>query len=230
MQSDVGSSGFSYKSWKGVFYPKGVKEADFLAYYAARLASVEVNNTFYRMPGVATIERWVSQVPGSFRFAVKAPQRLTHQLRLKEAAVACDEFVSAVSAFGTTLGPVLFQLPPNFRVDRERLGTFLAGWPARLPCAFEFRHESWLDESIFQVLRDHNVALCPADGESLSTPLMTTASHGYVRLRAPEYTPAALLEFSQRLRQQTWQSLFVYFKHEDTAPEYARELSQLLTS
>jgi uncharacterized protein YecE (DUF72 family) len=230
MQSFIGSSGFSYKSWKGVFYPNELKEPGFLAYYASKLPTVELNNSFYRMPTPETIARWVSQVPMDFRFAVKAPQRLTHQLRLKQAVDATEQFVTALAGFGPQLGPVLFQLPPNFRADGERLATFLGGWPARIPCAFEFRHESWLDESIFQVLRDHNVALCSADGEAITTPILATATFGYLRLRAEEYTDEALQATSARLRQEPWQAVYVFFKHEATAPAYASRLMGMLTA
>jgi uncharacterized protein YecE (DUF72 family) len=230
MQHWIGSSGFSYKSWKGIFYPPEVKEAAFLSYYSRKLPSVELNNTFYRMPSAQAITRWVQEVPDTFRFAVKAPQRLTHQLRLKDSAEASSEFVTALAAFGSLLGPVLFQLPPNMKADRERLARFLDNWPRALPCAFEFRHVSWLDDSVFDLLREHEVALCSADGEAVDTPIMATARHGYVRLRRETYTEAELQIFSDRLRAQPWQSVHVYFKHEATAPEYAHTLLRLLAA
>lgn len=228
MMHYVGSSGFAYKNWRGVFYPSELKEPAFLDYYARRLPSVELNNSFYRMPSQSMIERWVGEVPPTFRFAVKAPQRITHRLRLRDAEEAVVEFATQLNAFGSSLAAVLFQLPPNLRSDVERLAKFLDACPKTLPCAFEFRHASWLDDNVFAVLRDHGAALCSADGEAVDTPLLATSELGYVRLRAETYTEEALVAYAERIKAQPWKTVCVYFKHEPTAPAYASTLLKAL--
>jgi uncharacterized protein YecE (DUF72 family) len=169
----IGCSGFSYKAWSPSFYPTGLKEAGFLPYYAARLCTVELNSSFYRLPSAKSVAGWVSAVPPGFRFAVKAPQRITHQLRLKGTEEAAAEFAAVLHGFGETLGPVLFQLPPNLKLDQDRLASFLRAWPRSFKAAFEFRHESWLEASVFALLKEHNVALVTADGEAMNTPLLS---------------------------------------------------------
>jgi uncharacterized protein YecE (DUF72 family) len=226
----VGTSGFSYKEWKGSFYPEDLPPSEMLRSYAARLPSVEINNTFYRMPKAETLAQWAEQVPEGFRFALKAPQRITHQKRLKEAADSVDFFFRVASTLGDRLGPVLFQLPPNFKKDLPRLRDFLSALPAATFCAFEFRHESWFEESVFEALRAQGCALCLAEDEKLVTPLVATTGWGYLRLRRQDYGEEALITWAQRLRAQPWSDAYVFFKHEEEGkgPELAQRLRKLL--
>jgi uncharacterized protein YecE (DUF72 family) len=235
MHVRVGTSGYSYKEWKGPFYPKGLPAGRFLAFYAASLATVEINNTFYRMPTAKLVEGWAAEVPETFTFAVKAPQRITHIARLKNAGDSVAMFVRTVRALGPRLGPLLFQLPPFLRKDVETLKALLA-LPAlhEAPAAriaFEFRHESWFDDEVFGVLRDHGVALCVAEGESLQAPLVATANWGYVRLRRDEYSDALLGDWAGKIRGQGWTDAFVYIKHDEgDAPGVARRLIEKLAA
>ena len=221
MQVLVGTSGFSYKEWKGSFYPKDLKNADMLRYYAERFSSVEINNTFYRMPKAEMLEGWRDQVPPGFLFVLKASQRITHRKRLKDSGEPLDYLLKAAEGLGEQLGPILFQLPPYFKKDVERLGAFLEILPGGRPFAFEFRHESWTDDEVHGLLRDRNVALVCADTEESGdegAPIVPTADWGYVRLRRCDYTPDELAPWADRIRSQPWQRAFVFFKHEDDRP------------
>jgi uncharacterized protein YecE (DUF72 family) len=227
----VGSSGFSYDEWVGSFYPEDLPGAGRLAYYAARLPSVEINNTFYRMPGERVLAGWASRVPPTFRFALKAPRRITHAAKDADPAQAGDAIAHlfrVVAALGETLGPVLFQLPPWARKDLGRLRAMLALVPADRRVAFEFRHASWLDDEVYAVLRDAGAALCAADFDEADrkVPLLSTAPFGYLRLRATAYDDAQLAAWVDTIRAQSWQDAFVFFKHEDsgTAPVLARRM------
>jgi uncharacterized protein YecE (DUF72 family) len=218
MQVLVGTSGYSYKEWKGTFYPEDLKAADMLHYYAERLATVEINNTFYRMPTGSLLEHWAEQVPEGFVFVLKGSQRITHMKRLKDAADSVDYFFRTAATLGRKLGPVFFQLPPNFKKDVSRLRDFLALLPRDRPVAFEFRHESWFDEEIYAALREKGVALCAADTDDSGeegAPIVPTASWGYLRLRRAEYDDAALRAWIDRVHAQPWERAFVFFKHED---------------
>jgi uncharacterized protein YecE (DUF72 family) len=230
MKLYVGTSGYSYKEWKGSFYPEKIRAADMLPYYASRLPAVELNNTFYRLPQRSMVESWRSQVPESFRFAVKATQRITHFKRLKEAAAETNELLETVSAFEDRLGAVLFQLPPNMQKDRELLETFLRGLPKNPPAAFEFRHPSWFDDDVLELLRSHKRALCVADTDDLpTTHIDKTANWGYLRLRRVQYSKANLAEWVKRIQAQNWTTAFVFFKHEDeaTGPKLAAQFIAL---
>jgi uncharacterized protein YecE (DUF72 family) len=228
----VGTSGYSYKEWKGPFYPEKLPAKDFLRYYAERLATVEINNTFYRMPTAKLVAGWASEVPESFTFAVKAPQRITHMAKLLEAEETTRVFASTLAALGPRLGPVLFQLPPFLRKDVRRLSSFLAhacplfaDRPGGHRVAFEFRHASWFDEEVWTTLRAHGVALCVAEGEALAAPLVATADWGYVRLRKDEYTDALLGDWAAKIAAQPWKEAYVYVKHDDgDAPAVAWRL------
>jgi uncharacterized protein YecE (DUF72 family) len=229
----VGTSGYSYKEWKGPFYPDKLAAKDFLRFYSERIATVEINNTFYRMPNGKLVEDWASQVPETFTFAVKAPQRITHIARLAGAAVETTEiFVRTVDKLGGRLGPLLFQLPPNLKKDVAKLTAFLEGARASLAghrVAFEFRHESWFDDEVWAALRAHDVALCVAEGEALASPLVATASWGYVRLRKDEYPDALLTEWAGKIAAQPWKEAYVYVKHDEgDAPSVARRLLAML--
>jgi uncharacterized protein YecE (DUF72 family) len=233
MHVRVGTSGYSYKEWKGPFYPKDLAAGRFLGFYAAALRTVEINNTFYRMPTAKLVEGWAAEAPETFTFAVKAPQRITHIARLKNAGDSVAMFVTTVRALGPRLGPLLFQLPPFLRKDVATLRAFLA-LPAlhEAPAprvAFEFRHESWFDDEVFAALREHGVALCVAEGESLQAPLVATARWGYVRLRRDEYSDALLTDWARKIRAQPWDDAFVYIKHDEgDAPGVAKRLIEKL--
>jgi len=214
-----GTSGYSYKQWKGSFYPKELKDADLLRYYSSRLRTVEINNTFYRMPTKALLEKWLAEVDPEFTFVLKASQKISHVKRLKPGAEQDLAYlVETAAALGPRLGPLLIQLPPNFKKDVPRLAAFLAGVPDGTRAAFEFRNESWFDEETYEALRAGGAVLCAADtddsGEA-GPPLVPTADWGYLRLRRSEYTDADLAEWLGRVRAQPWREAFVFFKHED---------------
>jgi uncharacterized protein YecE (DUF72 family) len=213
----VGTSGYSYKEWKGPFYPEDLPAGDMLRYYGERLNGVEINNTFYRMPKVSVLEDWSNQVPDDFRFSIKASQKITHRKRLKEAHEEVDYLVRTVRALGQKLGVLLFQLPPNLKKDMERFSAFLELLPRDLPAAFEFRHPGWNDEEVADSLRAHGAALCCADTEEdeKDALLVSTADWGYLRLRRPTYARDDLARWAARIAAQPWKRAFVFFKHED---------------
>jgi uncharacterized protein YecE (DUF72 family) len=212
----AGTSGYSYKEWKGPFYPKDLPNKQMLRYYGERFRSVEINNTFYRMPKAAVLEAWAAEVPPDFKFVIKASQRITHFQRLKEARDSVDYLLDTIGVLKERLGPVLFQLPPNLPKDAPRLRDFLALLPPERRLAFEFRHQSWFDEEIFDILRKHGAVLCIAEAENdLKIPFVSTADWGYLRLRRPDYGDRELEDWITRLKEQSWRDVFVFFKHED---------------
>jgi uncharacterized protein YecE (DUF72 family) len=221
----VGTSGYSYKEWKGPFYPKDLPAGDFLRYYAARLATVEINNTFYRMPTEKLILGWAETVPETFTFALKAPQRITHIAKLANAIDPTQTFVRLASKLGARLGPLLFQLPPFLKKDVPRLTAFLEAAPREPRIAFEFRHPSWFDDEVWAALRARGAALCIAEGEGLVSPVVATADWGYVRLRRDAYPDELLAQWAEKIRAQPWKEAFVYLKHDDgDAPSVAARL------
>ena len=223
----AGASGYSYKEWKGNFYPAEIKPEQMLAYYSGQLPTVEINNTFYQMPKVAVLENWARATPPHFRFAIKASRRITHQARIKadEAADSVAFLYKNLSVLGEKRGPVLFQLPPLLKRDLPRLQEFLRVLPPEHAAAFEFRNDSWFDDEVYEALRSAGAALCLSEREdSASPPLVQTASWGYVRLRLEEYSGDALEQWAQRLAATGWRETHVYFMHEPTAPGYARAL------
>ncbi|HET6349859.1 MAG TPA: DUF72 domain-containing protein [Candidatus Krumholzibacteria bacterium] len=225
-----GTSGYSYKEWKGYFYPEKIPPDQMLAFYAGKLPAVEINNTFYRLPKREVVEAWSSQVPPDFRFVIKASQKITHMKRLKNADDETNYLIDVISVLEKKLGVLFFQLPPNFKKDIERLGAFLSALPRTAPIAFEFRHTTWFDDEVFGLLRDHNVALCLADtDEELEVPLVSTADWGYLRLRRPGYAPDELVRWHGWVESQAWNQAFVFFKHEDEAagPKMAMEFLAL---
>ncbi len=230
MRISVGTSGFSYKEWKGSFYPPDLPAGEMLRFYAGKLRTVEINNTFYRMPKAETLAQWAEQVPDGFRFALKAPQRITHIRRLKEAGDSVDFFFRVASTLGDRLGPTLFQLPPNFRKDASRLTDFLGALPPASRCAFEFRHESWFEDSIYEALRSRGCSLCLAEDEELATPRIATTGWGYLRLRRQDYGEEELHSWAETVRSQPWEEAFVFFKHEEEGkgPELANRLTKIL--
>lgn len=222
----VGTSGYSYKEWKGSFYPEKLAAKDMLPYYAERLKAVELNNTFYRMPQRSMVESWKAQVPDDFRFSVKASQRITHFKRLKEVGDETKYMLDTVCALEDRLGVVLFQLPPNMKKDLERLDAFLKILPADIKATFEFRHPTWFDEDVLDLLRQQNRALCISDTDELpASHIDRTANWGYMRLRRVEYSQEDLDLWIERIKEQGWETIFVFFKHEDegTGPKLAAQ-------
>ena len=230
MRVRVGTSGYSYKAWKPSFYPEVLKDADFLRFYASRFGTVEINNTFYRMPNAALLTRWADETPADFSFVLKAPRRITHEKRLSDPDSLAYFFKTAV-VLGDKLGPVLFQLPPFFKKDLARLDSFLALIPDGRRAAFEFRHATWFDDEVTSLLRSRAVALCLADTDELPIASLTaTADWGYLRLRREQYDDAALATWADRIRAQPWQAVWVFFKHEEEGkgPALAQRLIERL--
>lgn len=226
----VGTSGYSYKPWLGNFYPERLPAKDMLRFYASRLPAVEINNTFYRLPKESVLQTWSEQVPAEFRFVLKAPQRITHVKRLKDAAAEVEYLFRVATVLGSKTGAVLFQLPPHLRKDLERLQNFLAILPKDRAVAFEFRHPSWFDDEVFGRLREHNCALCMAETDQTeSSNLVATAAWGYVRLRRSEYSRADLSNWKDRVLSQPWEHAYIFFKHEDEGigPKLAGEFLEL---
>jgi uncharacterized protein YecE (DUF72 family) len=230
MHIRIGTSGFSYKEWKGSFYPEDLPATEMLRHYAGKFSTVEINNTFYRMPSASVLASWAEQVPDGFTFALKASQRITHRSRLKDSADSVEFFFRVAATLGDRLGPVLFQLPPNLKRDLPRLRDFLPLLPAGSRAAFEFRDESWFDEEVYAALREARAALCVAEDENLATPLVPTTGWGYLRLRRQDYGPDSLTEWRDRILAQPWSETFVFFKHEDEArgPLFADGLAKIL--
>lgn len=229
MRSYVGTSGFSYKEWRGSFYPEDLADKQMLQFYSERLRTVEINNTFYRMPQKALLSGWCEKVPDSFRFVLKASQKITHSGRLGDLD-ALSYFLKTSLVLGERRGPILFQLPPFFRKDADKLVTFLKALEPGVLAAFEFRHPTWFDAEIFGLLKEHGAALCggDVDEEGRSPPLERTADWGYLRLRRSEYEPGAIANWASRIKQQGWEQVFIFFKHETQGPALAQQLSQLL--
>ena len=227
----AGTSGFAYAAWKPGFYPARLPSNQFLKHYASRLNSVEINYTFRRLPSAATLASWVEATAPGFVFAVKANQRITHIARLKNAGEPTDLFLRMIDPLRSArrLGPILFQLPPNLKCDAALLGDYLEGLPKDLRYAFEFRHESWLAEPVYETLRKHNVSLCVAESERLEVPEVVTADFVYYRLRKPDYTEADVDGFAARAREllATGRDLYLMFKHEET-PDGAIHAESLL--
>jgi uncharacterized protein YecE (DUF72 family) len=231
MKFHIGTSGYSYKEWKGSFYPEDMPASGMLSYYAGQFGAVEINNTFYRLPKSSVLEAWATQVPEEFQFVLKAPQRITHFQRLVNSNETVSLFLKVAEVLQQRLGPLLFQLPPNMKKDMPRLRTFLDLLPQGRRIAFEFRHASWFDEEVFDLLRQRQMALCVAEAEDTTVaPLVSTSSWGYVRLRMPNYSAPALKDWIKRIRAQQWEEAYVFFKHEDEArgPEFAKRLLKLI--
>ena len=212
----TGTSGFAFKEWKGNFYPGDIKDDAMLGYYSGQFPTVEINNTFYRLPKESVLEGWTTHVPEAFRFSIKASQRITHFGRLKpESASALEFLLKNTQVMGEKLGPILFQLPPNMKKDIERLRGFLALLPQGRRFTMEFRHESWFDDETFAALREHDVAMCVIEQPEFSSPFVSTSSWGYVRLHRFDYDAASLQAWADKLRAQSWSDVFVYFKHDE---------------
>jgi uncharacterized protein YecE (DUF72 family) len=231
MQFFIGTSAYSVSKWKGSFYPPKLPQKEMLRFYAGRFSTVEINNTFYKFPTESMMQSWAAEVPSSFRFVLKARQSITHFKRLKNAEDQTDDFLKIALLLKKRLGPILFQLPPNFKKDVPRLDAFLDHVAGRARLAFEFRHESWLDDEVFDCLRVHSAALCLADADDLpSTGLVRTANFGYIRLRRESYTDRSLKAWLKKIESQKWKEAFIFFKHEDTGtgPKFAARLLELI--
>lgn len=234
MHTMAGTSGFSYKEWKGSFYPETIAPAEMLRHYGERLPAVEIDNTFYRLPRAEVLAGWAAQVPDTFRFAIKASRRITHFKRLKDTEDETGYLLRVVRALGPKLGAILFQLPPNMKKDRDRLARFLDILPESIPAAFEFREAGWFDTDVLDLLRERGRALCVVEGDegedeaqpALEAGIPATASWGYLRLRRAAYDDAGLTRWARSIAETGWESALVFFKHEDggAAPAFAARL------
>lgn len=228
MRLYCGTSGFSYKEWKGPFYPEKLPNNQMLEFYATRLPTVEINNTFYRMPRASMLEGWAAKVPETFRFAVKAPRRISHSKQLKDCEEEAGYFFKALESLGERLGAVLVQLPPHARANVDNLDAFLKLVPDPVPVAFEFRHASWRDDDVLGVLGKHSAAWVTADNDGGEpTDLPETAKWTYLRLRAPVYTDESLRGWRRQCER--FDRVFIYFKHEDdgAGPKLAEQMMSL---
>ena len=229
MRMLTGTSGFSYKEWVGPFYPEKTPASAMLRYYAERFPTVEINNTFYRMPDTSLLERWAQEVPAEFAFTLKVPQRITHIKRLKGVESDVAEFTRRAAVLGDRLGMLLFQLPPSLRKDLPRLRDFLGALPPGRRVALEFRHDSWRDDEVYETLRERGAALCVTDtDEDGASPFVCTSEDAYLRLRRTQYTESDLRAWADRIAAQSLARAWVYFKHEDEAlaPRFALLLAE----
>ena len=228
----IGTSGYNYPEWRGTFYPEKFSTSKMLAFYAQHFNTVEVNYTFYRMPTPALLEGWSKGTPDGFRFTLKAPRRITHDSKLRRCEDLTRAFCQTASGLGSKLGVLLFQLPPTFKRDDSVFQSFLDLLPEGTRAAFEFRHPSWHDEEVFDALRRRNLALCVADSEKMSTPVVTTADYAYFRLRDEGYQDADIVRWASVIGAlDSAQERFVYFKHEEQGkgPDFAKRLRSALT-
>ena len=216
MKLHAGTSGFAFKEWKGSFYPADMKDDGMLGFYSSKFSTVEINNTFYRLPREDVLQSWAAQVPEPFTFAIKASQRITHWARLKpQCATAVEFLLKNTSLLAGRLGPILFQLPPNLEKETDLLRAFLDMLPRERRYTLEFRHESWFDEDVFSVLRERDVALCITEQADFAAPLVSTASWGYLRLHRFDYDPPILADWAARIAAQSWNEAYVFFKHDE---------------
>src|ERR1700730_8656927 len=232
MKSWIGTSGFQYAEWKGKFYPENLPAAKMLPFYAEHFSTTEINYTFHRIPAAKTIENWCKLTPPTFRFGLKAPQRITHWSKLRDCGDTVRYFCEVISGLGDRLGPILFQLPPALKKDANVLSAFLRELPSAMRSAFEFRHESWFDEEILDLLKSNKAALCIADMENLATPKIATTGWGYLRLRREDYAKIDIERWAEFVREQKerWSDVFIYFKHEEAGigPKLAKQMVELL--
>jgi uncharacterized protein YecE (DUF72 family) len=228
MNSFVGTSGYQYPAWRGTFYPEKLATAKMLSFYADQFPTTEVNYSFHRIPSPKTIESWYQSTPDGFRFGLKAPQKITHWAKLKDCADNLNYFLGVIADLGPKLGPILFQLPPTLKMDLALLTDFLAPFPESILGAFEFRHESWFDDSIFALLKKHNVSLCINESSDFAAPEIATANFGYLRLRREDYQEADIDRWAKfaQTQQDQWKQTFIYFKHEESGigPKLAKQM------
>jgi uncharacterized protein YecE (DUF72 family) len=213
----AGTSGYAFKEWKGAFYPKDLKDDAMLGYYASKFDAVEINNTFYRLPKQNVLLDWAARVPANFTFALKASQRITHHARLKEeCADTVDYLLKNTAALGDRLGPILFQLPPNLKKDATRFRGFLGLLPSDRRYVFEFRHDSWFDDEIYDAMRERDIAMCIIEQDEFRCPVVSTASWGYLRLHRLDYSGTELAEWAKCVNGQGWRTAYVFFKHDES--------------
>jgi len=231
MQLYIGTSGYSYKEWKGLFYPKDLQDKNMLRFYGENLPAVEINNTFYRMPNASVLETWAEQVPANFRFVLKASRKITHSKPLKEKDDEVGYLFRTAATLGDKLGAILFQLPPYLHRNIELLANFLDSLPPETRAALEFRHRSWFDDELYEILRNKGYALCCSDTEDEElSQFVATADWGYLRLRKPNYSEKELLDWARKVKSQHWQAVYVFFKHEDdgAGPNMARHFLDIV--
>jgi uncharacterized protein YecE (DUF72 family) len=230
----VGVSGFSYASWKGKFYPKDLKSEDFLSFYAGKLNSVEINSSFYAPPSVIMVKSWAIRTGEDFRFAIKSPRLITHTLKLgKGASDAADRLGKTLDLLGGKLGPVLFQLPPFSRQDLKVLESFLTQTVGVRKKVFEFRHESWLNDSTYQLLEKHDAGFCIAETEDMKPVIKVTGGLPYLRLRKDTYTAKDVADWTGKIREiiKGSEEAFVYLRHDETGENasYAMGLKERIS-
>ena len=229
MKLYVGTSGYSYKEWKGSFYPEDIKPDKMLNFYSEQFSTVEINNTFYRIPQKSVLETWKKQVPRDFRFSIKAPQRITHIKKLKDVDNDAKYFIDTIKSLGNKLGIILFQFPPYFRKNLELLQNFLNLLPKNTS-AFEFRHESWFAKDVYSCLQEKGFPLCQSETDKEpDINITSTAAKGYLRLRKSDYSKNEIKKWNDKIKKQNWETAFVFFKHEDGAkgPKFAKQLIDL---
>jgi uncharacterized protein YecE (DUF72 family) len=232
MRFYIGTSGFSYKEWKGPFYPKDMPDKEMLRFYSENLPAVEINNTFYRMPVTKLLEAWAEQTPPDFKFVLKAPRKITHMKPLKEKGEEIDYLFKTAAVLGDRLGPILFQLPPYLRKNTKLLADFLALLPTDAKAVFEFRHVSWFDDELYELLHNKGFALCCSDSENEElSRFVAVADRGYLRLRKPDYSEDELIDWAAKIKSQDWEAVYVFFKHEDAGagPNLAEHFLDLLS-
>jgi uncharacterized protein YecE (DUF72 family) len=228
----VGTSGFAYKEWKGSFYPDELPAKKYLSYYAGQFRTTEINNTFYRMPTTKLCEGWRSEVPDDFSFTLKLSQRITHFKRLKNVDDEMSFFLESAAVLKEKLGPILVQLPPNFKKDIELLEEFLAKFASKGKLAFEFRHESWFSDDLYDLLREYRTTLGVVEkeeGEGPEAPREVTGSFVYMRLRKGDYTQDEMHDWATWIRSQSV-PVYCYLKHDERAPALAKQLLEALKS
>lgn len=219
MKAFVGVSGFSYASWKGKFYPEDAKAEDFLSLYTRRLGSVEINSSFYAAPSAAMVKNWSAKTSDKFRFAFKAPRQITHIQKLKEESYqGAIRLSDTLNNLGPRRGPILFQLPPFAKFDRSLLDGFLSHTSAIEPKVFEFRHQSWFNDSTYDLLEDHGAGLCIADTEDMEPTFKVTGGLAYFRLRKDSYDEGAIGSWSEKIIETAKESeeCYVYLRHDET--------------
>lgn len=232
VRARVGTSGFSYREWRGSFYPEDLRDREMLSFYARRFDTVEINSTFYRMPTTDRLDDWAARVPEGFSFALKTPRRVTHHKKLRDTSDEMDHLVRTVSELDDKLGPVLVQLPPSLKKDLPLLRDFLSVFPEGFRAAFEFRHASWFADDVFDALAARETALVVADSGNEELPPVTvrTAPYGYARLRREDYQDDDLARWARILTDPGWDDLYVFFKHEEagTGPRWARRFAEIV--
>ncbi len=238
MEFRIGTSGWHYKHWKGPFYPIDLPSSEMLAWYAARFNTVEINNSFYRLPTAEAVTAWKKTVPPDFRFAVKGSRFITHMKKFKDPEPALELFLPRVELLGRKLGPILFQLPPNWPLNLDRLSAFLDALPGRHRYTFEFRNAEWHTEAVYRLLERHRAAFCIFDLAGFMTPVRLTTDFAYVRLHGPggkyqgSYSRQALQEWARKIESWQLKAAWVYFDNDQSgfAAANAATLRELLAA